>query len=296
MKSRALVLGGNRFFGRHLVLALLEQGYEVTLLNRGRVDDHLGSRVERIQADRSKEADLKKVLSGGKSWDLVFDQICFTATEATAICEILRGKTGRMVFTSSQSVYGDGLKIPESTFDPFTYHYEKEVTAAESYAEAKRQSETAFAKFPEMNPLMMRMPLVIGTDDYTGRFAWHIDRCLREKSIFFPNPQARLGFVRSDFAGSALLAVAKSKLSGPVNCANPGDIQLSEFMRLVESATKKQYIKADVADSENHSPYGADQDWTMSLEKLSSGGIVLPSLSEWLPKLVQEEAAAREKI
>ena len=100
-KKRALVLGGNRFFGRHLTLALLADGYEVTLLNRGRIDDHLGESVNRMKVDRSNEADLTRALHG-TSWDIVFDQICFTASEARAICNLLVGKTERVVFTSSQ--------------------------------------------------------------------------------------------------------------------------------------------------------------------------------------------------
>jgi nucleoside-diphosphate-sugar epimerase len=110
MKKSALILGGNRFFGRHLALALLAEDYEVTLLNRGRMDDRLGSQVERFQADRRNEAELQKSLSG-KNFDLVFDQICFSATDATSLCEMLKGRAKKVVFTSSQSVYGTGLEI-----------------------------------------------------------------------------------------------------------------------------------------------------------------------------------------
>jgi hypothetical protein len=82
---------------------------------------------------------------------------------------------------------------------------------------------------------MVRMPLVIGADDYSGRFSWHINRCQQEKPIYFPNTEACLCFIGSDLAGKALLSIAKSNLLlGPVNCAAPGNIQLSELMKLVE--------------------------------------------------------------
>ncbi len=285
IQKRALVIGGNRFFGRHLTLSLLESGYDVTLLNRGRHDDGLGSQVRRIKANRLERSELETALKG-QTWDLVFDQVCFTAKEALTICELLEGLTERVLFTSSQSVYGYGLSIPESKFDPVIHSFSKEVSAEEDYAEAKRQSEWAFAKFSKLHPVMARMPLVIGTDDYTGRFDWHIKRCSQELPIYFPNEKARLGFIRSDIAGSTLLKIAESNLLGPVNCACPGDIELREFMRLIERKTGKPYLRTSEPNSENHSPYGVEQDWTMSLKKLGDEGILLPDLSSWFSDLI----------
>ena len=45
---KILVLGGTRFFGVHLVCALLEDGHEVTIATRGRTPDSFGSQVSRI--------------------------------------------------------------------------------------------------------------------------------------------------------------------------------------------------------------------------------------------------------
>jgi len=285
-QQRALVIGGNRFFGRHLTLSLLDSGYDVTLLNRGRYDDDLGNRIRRIKADRTKSDELKAALGQGQKWDLVFDQVCFNANEARTICKLLEGRAGRVLFTSSQSVYGYGVSIQESAFDPFHHEFSKEVTADEDYAEAKRQAETVFAKFPRLLPVMVRMPLVVGPDDYTGRFSWHIERCEKGLPIYFPNEKARLGFIRSDMAGRALLKIAESNFLGSVNCACPGDIELREFMRLIEEKTGKAYVRANEPNDENHSPYGVEQNWTMNMEKMGAAGISLPELSNWLPDLI----------
>lgn len=51
-KKRVLVIGGNRYFGKRLVSHLLERGDDVTLLNRGNLDDGFGDRVRRIKMDR----------------------------------------------------------------------------------------------------------------------------------------------------------------------------------------------------------------------------------------------------
>ena len=45
-----LVIGGNRFVGWLLGFRLLAAGHKVTLLNRGRLADPFGGRVDRIVA------------------------------------------------------------------------------------------------------------------------------------------------------------------------------------------------------------------------------------------------------
>lgn len=283
----ALIIGGNRFFGRHLAISLLKAGTEVTLLTRGRLDDGLGNQVKRLTADRTRKDELESVLAPG-SWDVVFDQVGFTATDATTLCECLKGKTGRVIFTSSQSVYGMGEDLDESRFDPSSFSFEKEVTAAEDYAEAKRQAEWAYAKFPDLKPVMARMPLVIGIDDYTGRLKWHLDRCRKEEPVYFPNLDAQLGFVRSDFAGEILHRLAESSHLGPINTACPGVIGLREFVALIELNIGRKFVLDREPTAENRSPYGVPQTWTMSLRRLDQLGIQMPALHQWLPELLQE--------
>lgn len=285
-KKRVLIIGGNRFFGKHLALSLLSSGYEVTLLNRGRHEDGLKNKVNRLQADRTNLQEIKKILNG-KDWDIVFDQICYSAIEARTICSLLHGSTDRVIFTSSQSVYDYGFNLSESAFDPFCYQYSEEVTAQENYSEAKRQAEVEFSKFPDLKPIMVRLPFVIGSDDYTKRLSWHIDRCMNGRPIYFPNIHARVGFIRSDFAGYALHKIAESDLTGPINCACPGDIKLSELVRKIEESTGKSCILTSQATDENQSPYGIEQDWTMNIDKLKSIGIKLTDLKIWLPELLK---------
>ncbi len=59
---KILVLGGTRFFGVHLVCALLEDGHEVTIATRGRTPDSFGSQVSRIVVDRLNAAVMKMPL------------------------------------------------------------------------------------------------------------------------------------------------------------------------------------------------------------------------------------------
>ncbi len=48
---KALVIGGSRYIGRRLAGELAQAGHRVTLYNRGRAEDGLGSAVERLVGD-----------------------------------------------------------------------------------------------------------------------------------------------------------------------------------------------------------------------------------------------------
>ena len=102
---RILIIGGNRFFGRHLTKSLLNDGHEVTLLNRGKLDDGFDNQLRRIRADRQNESELKTAVSN-KTWDLVFDQVCYSAQEARSACKIFEGKTQRYVVTVGRQTAG----------------------------------------------------------------------------------------------------------------------------------------------------------------------------------------------
>ena len=62
---RLLVLGGTRFFGRHLVEAALARGHEVTLFNRGRHGAGLLPEAERLEGDRDARRDEPPEMEAG---------------------------------------------------------------------------------------------------------------------------------------------------------------------------------------------------------------------------------------
>ena len=48
-----LVIGGTRFFGVHMVNALLKNGHNVTIATRGITADNFGDKVTRVMLDRT---------------------------------------------------------------------------------------------------------------------------------------------------------------------------------------------------------------------------------------------------
>jgi len=109
---KALVLGGSVFVGRHLVDALLADGHEVAVLNRGRTAADLPAEVERIVADRTDRQQMHDALAG-RTWDAVFDVSGFVmaagGSDIDGLLELLDGSVGRYVFVSSVMAYDQSL-------------------------------------------------------------------------------------------------------------------------------------------------------------------------------------------
>ncbi|MFN8792161.1 MAG: NAD-dependent epimerase/dehydratase family protein [Bdellovibrionales bacterium] len=278
---RVLIIGGNRYFGKRLASRCLQAGHQVTLLNRGQHEDGLGTQVERLHCDRSNAQALQKVVEQRK-WDLVYDQVCFEARDAKAAIEIFRGRTAHYVFTSSQSVYGPGAWLKESDFEPETHKDFKEETRHSDYAEAKRQCEAVFFQANNFPITAVRFPLVVGADDSSGRFSWHIERVRAKKPVYFPNVSARISMVSSDDASHVLESVGMRSPQGPLNAASADPIVLEDFVSAIERATGQARVFTETPSEETHSPYGISQDWFMDTNKLKSLDIHPRPIQEWL--------------
>src|SRR5512138_1944641 len=98
-----LVIGGSRFVGRLLVWRLLASGARVTVLNRGRILDPFGGRVERLLCDRTGP-DFERLLAG-RTFDAVVDLAAYTGDDGRRAASLLQGRTGHYVMISTGQVY-----------------------------------------------------------------------------------------------------------------------------------------------------------------------------------------------
>ena len=277
-----LILGGNRFFGKKLAQLLVQDQHKVTLLNRGRVDDGLGNKVERITCDRTDYNALKSAVHD-MSWDVVFDQVCFTYKDAKEAAELFEGKVAKYIHTSTVSVYDYGASLTEDKFDPQTYEFREKITDhMQNYKEAKRQAEAAFAQFAQFPVTFVRIPVVIGSDDYTERFDFHLSRVRDGKAMYFPNLEARKSFITSDDAAKALYFLGKNDFCGAINVASPQPVALKRLLQIIEEKYNKKAVIAAKHEGENHSPYGIEKDWFINTNLLKSLGLELVDIEKWL--------------
>lgn len=288
--KRILVLGGTRFFGRKLVEQLLEEGHQVTIVTRGKMANPFGEHVQHITVDRGDKAAFAKAMEG-QTYDIVYDNICYSPNDAKAFCDIFNGKIGKLVFTSTLSTYeANGKAKTEKDFDPYTYEIVMGETNDFTYGEGKRQAEAVFFKYAEFPVVAVRFPIVLGIDDYTERLHFHVERVAAEKPIGFVNMDAEMSFITAEEAGRFLKWAGLSDAQGPYNATAAGKISLKELMDLIEKATGKRAKIALVGNDEICSPYAIPASWYMTTEKAEGEGFVFSRLNDWLPKLIEQLA------
>ena len=118
---KALIIGGTGTISSAVVAHLVDTGWEVTLLNRGRRAAPAGVRV--LVGDMEDEAGVRRLLEG-EAFDTVADFIVFTPEQAQRDIRLFAGKTRQYIFISSASAYQKpvpALPITEET--PLINHY-----------------------------------------------------------------------------------------------------------------------------------------------------------------------------
>ncbi|MGE3760340.1 MAG: NAD-dependent epimerase/dehydratase family protein, partial [Pseudobdellovibrionaceae bacterium] len=265
---KVLVIGGSRYFGKHLVEELLKKKAEVTLLTRGRHKDDFGDLVGRLRADRGNAHEMAAVTQGLK-WDVIYDQVCFDSWDARIACEVFADKTKRYVFTSSQSVYAYGASILEEEFDPSEYEFTK-IASKETpseYGEGKKQAETVFAQEAPFQTVMVRVPIVLGLDDPTGRLKWHLMKIKKGELLYFPNLAAQLSFIDSNEAGRVIMEIGVLSSEGPVNISSPNSVSMGELMKWIGDAKSLPVNITSDSNEGDPAPFGVGDDWYMNVDR-----------------------------
>ncbi|MBM7694709.1 nucleoside-diphosphate-sugar epimerase [Peribacillus deserti] len=286
--KNVLILGGTRFFGKKLVSLLLEEGHHVTIATRGNVQDSFGEKVNRIIVDRTQPQSLESA-AGGQSWDLVYDNICYSPEDAAEACRIFKGHVQKYILTSTLSVYEYGsAKKREEDFDPITYPLAWDQDSSISYGEGKRLAEAVFFQKADFPVSAVRFPIVLGEDDYTKRLHFHVKNILNEMAIGVPNREAVLSFIHSDEAARFLAWLGGNDLAGPVNACSNGEISLNSLFNLIEKYTGKEALIQQITKDEQMSPFGVTESWYMDNSRAAEQGFVFDDLDKWLPALVQK--------
>ena len=283
-----LILGGTRFFGKKLVDLCIQNGHNVTILTRGQSGNPFGTHVKQLVVNRNDRDALEQALAN-TTWDIVYDNICYSPNEALKICEILEGKTKKLVFTSTLSTYEiDGTVKTEEDFNPFKYEVRMGNREDFSYGEGKRLAEAVLFKEATFPVVAVRFPIVMGENDYTRRLHFHVERILQEQPISLPNFEAKMSYITDDEAAAFLYFAGITPIEGPYNATAAGAISLKDLLGLIEDATGKHAKISLVGGNEkSQSPYGVPADWYMSTAKAEAAGFTFSQLHDWLPTLVK---------
>jgi nucleoside-diphosphate-sugar epimerase len=295
-----LVLGGSNLIGPVLVSELLGDHADVTIATRGRTPDPFGDLVTRVNIERSDPASLK-TLASMRSWDVIYDQICFSAADAKMACDAFVGRVGRYVLTSSVVVYAPGCDLVEGDFDPYNFpaHSRLELSALPRnlrYAEGKKAAESAFFQQATFPIAAVRFPNILGANDESRRLDWHVDFVQKRLPIFVPNPKARQSLVWSEDTGRFLKWLGSQSYTGPINAASRDPISAGDLLEIIAATVGTPVVYAKERTRQNHSPFGLSQDFTVSTRLANALGFKFAATANWLPHLIRKQVTNGPRI
>lgn len=182
---RILVIGGSRFVGRYTVEAALARGHEVTVFNRGKSGPGLHPQVEEIHGDRDGGMEVLR----GRAWDAVVDTCGYVPRVVKQSADVLADAVKQYVFISTLSVYADFAPNTDESYTLATVDDPTSENVNEHYGALKALSEQVLDEAMPGRVLHVRAGLIVGPNDYTGRFTYWVRRAQKGGDIVVPNNQ-----------------------------------------------------------------------------------------------------------
>lgn len=193
MNQKVLILGGSYFVGKKIALFLNENGYHVTILNRG-TKAPLSEDIEQIICDRGDEDGMKKVLKD-KLFDHVIDISWKNLSWVQTVCSSINFDSVKtFIFLSSSAVYDvEHLSAPYRENDPLG-----ENKYWTSYGKGKIEAEEYYQRFfatNNTNLIILRPPFLYGEDNYAQRESFIFKQICDNQPVIIPKSNPKLQFL-----------------------------------------------------------------------------------------------------
>jgi nucleoside-diphosphate-sugar epimerase len=250
-----LIIGGTRFVGHFAAMALRDAGHDVAVFTRGRHPSDLPDDIQHIKGDRKNDADLEAA-AAGRSWDVVWDNMSYTAGDARSATRIFDGTCGLFIHTSTLAVYSvcEGIASPyrEQDFDRGRPLEERRDRYPYDYGIQRREGEQllqeahAASGFPFVS---VRLPAVIGPRDYSLR-AWSYWRRIGEDGRLIL-PDGGIEVHRSVFSGdvvAALLAIIARGAEVAGRAYNLGGYEIASLRQFVVESASILNVEVEILD------------------------------------------------
>jgi len=214
-----LIFGGTRFMGRYVLRALLDVGIDVTIANRGTREENKGA--HNVICDRSQPGALEQFKDS--KFDAVIDFSAYASDWVEQAGNFFAGKISRYIFISTGAVY------TSSQVFPITEDFPKGPPHPFApYAAEKNRSESLLREFSSkgaFDTTALRLPFVMGPDNYEDREAFAFSRLLAKQPIFLANGGKSIhSFIYAGDVASAIvriLSLSRTNGSEEFNLAVP---------------------------------------------------------------------------
>jgi nucleoside-diphosphate-sugar epimerase len=263
--ARALVTGGAGFIGSHIADRLLENGFEVTVL-----DDLSNARLENINAHTGRSdfhfiegdiRDLETVKKAVRKVDVVFHEAAFVGVQESIRKPLLtndvnvngtlnlleaslQSNVKRLILASSAAVYGEPQASPISEDSP--------VHLNSPYAVSKLTSEhyaKAYHKIYGLETICLRYFNVYGPRQTTGPYAAvitsFIDDLLKNKrpTIYGDGEQTRDFINVRDVVQANILAMEKDCAGETFNVAAGSSATINNLLEIMKRIVGKSEVE-----------------------------------------------------
>jgi nucleoside-diphosphate-sugar epimerase len=193
---RILIMGGTRFIGVYLTKALVEQGHEVVLFNRGKKTAPVEG-IQQIHGDRQDIGQLKEKL-GEEQFDVIYDNNGRELSDTKPLVELFKDRIKQFVYVSSAGVYLKSDQMP---------HLEGDAVDPNSRHKGKFETEAYLAE-SGIPWTAIRPVYIYGPQNYNPLEAWFFDRIVRDRVIPIPGNGLHLTqFGHVQDLASAMVAV-----------------------------------------------------------------------------------------
>ncbi len=108
---KALFIGGTGTISTEISKRCVKQGWDLTLLNRGRTRERVPEGARVLVGDIHREEEVRKLL-GDEKFDVVAEFIAFSTADVERDIRLFAGRTKQYFFISSASAYQKPLSSP----------------------------------------------------------------------------------------------------------------------------------------------------------------------------------------
>jgi nucleoside-diphosphate-sugar epimerase len=299
MNKNVLIIGGTRFFGRELVRRVVNSGHSVTILTRGLQADDFGEAVRRIRVDRRDRKALARSLEGA-TFDIVYDQMCYNPVDARAICEILDGRVGHYIMSSTIEVYGHLSGIVANGYAESDIDLSRlsvslgpwpAETSGTAYGAGKRQAEAVIARSSLKWSTVRIAHVLSGPDDFTGRLADYVGRARSHGTLYHSPSPGPSSFITSDRIAEFLHWIGEHGHTGVFNAAADETLTAIDLQHVVSSTIGNAVATLPAAEGAVLSPFDFPAPHAMSTKRAREHGFHFGTIRDRIPDLVRAHVA-----
>ncbi|MCW5943668.1 MAG: SDR family oxidoreductase [Fimbriimonadaceae bacterium] len=145
---KVLFIGGTGIISSACSPRAIEQGFDLTLLNRGTSHRGTPTGARQLKADLRDRASVEAAI-GNETFDAVVNWIAFTPDHVRQDLDVFRGRIGQYVFISSASAYQtppSSLPVTEATVleNPVWEYSRNKIACEETLVHAHRETRFPF--------------------------------------------------------------------------------------------------------------------------------------------------------